>query len=154
MARKSDGEARRPHAIVNRRARFDYEILNRFEAGIVLVGSEVKSILAGKANLQGGYCRIEDGEMWLLDVDVAPYEKASSFTAERLRKRKLLLHKREISLIRRKSEERGLSIIPTRIYFSNGRVKVEIAIARGRKRHDKREAIAKKDERRARQRGD
>jgi SsrA-binding protein len=152
MARKSEGGERRLPVIQNRRARHDYEILNTHEGGIVLVGSEVKSVLAGKVNLQGSHCRVESGEIWIYDMDIAPYEKAASFVPERRRKRKLLFHKKQIELLRRRSEERGLSLIPTKVYFANGKVKVEVALAKGRKMYDKREAIAKKDERRARQR--
>lgn len=154
MVRKSGEGERRLPVIQNRRARHDYEILNTYEGGIVLAGSEVKSIFAGKAHLQGAYCRIESGEVWLYDMEVAPYEKAGSYLPERKRKRKLLFHKREIELIRRRSEERGLSLIPTKVYFSNGKVKVEVALAKGRKTYDKREAIKKKDEKRAQDRAE
>lgn len=134
--------------IVNRRARYDYELLNTYEAGIALEGSEVKSVFLGKVNLAGAYCRIEDGEAWLYDMDIAPYDKSSAFTPERRRRRKLLLHKKEISLIRRRADERGLALIPAKVYFKNGKVKVEIAIAKGKRKYDKREKLDAKIARR------
>ncbi|MGI8923648.1 MAG: SsrA-binding protein SmpB [Fimbriimonadales bacterium] len=149
-SKKPDG----PAAIVNRRARYDYEILSTYEAGIALEGSEVKSVFRGQVNLSGAYCRVDEGEAWLYDMDIAPYEKAGSYAPERQRKRKLLLHKKEIELIRRRSEERGLALIPTRVYFQNRRVKVEISIARGRRQYDKREKIDAKTARRESESGD
>lgn len=141
---RSDG----PPTIINRKARHDYEILSSHEAGIALQGSEVKSILGGKANLVGAHCNVVDGELWLFDLDIAPYEQATTKPHERRRRRKLLMHKKEIHSLRRRAEEKGLALIPTKVYFRNGRVKVEVSIARGKKRYDKREAIAKKDLRR------
>jgi SsrA-binding protein len=148
MSKSRGAHAGGPPTIVNRKARFDYEILESQEAGIALEGSEVKSILNGKVNLAGAFCRVIDGELWLLEMDIAPYEMASAYPPDRRRKRKLLMKKREINLIRRKSEEKGLSLLPTKVYFRNRRVKVEVSIARGKKKYDKRDAIAKRDERR------
>jgi SsrA-binding protein len=148
-SKKPDGPAK----ITNRRASFDYEILSRFEAGIALEGSEVKSIFRGQGNLAGAFCRVEDGEVWVYDMDVQPYAKASSFQPDRRRKRKLLLHKSEIGLLKRRSEERGLAVIPLTVYFKNGKAKVEIGIARGKRQYDKREKIEAKDVRRERERG-
>lgn len=148
MAKSRGAREHGPPTIVNRRARHEYEILEFHEAGIALQGSEVKSILGGKANLVGAYCRIEDGELWLYDMDIAPYEQATVGAHERKRPRKLLMRKREIANLRKRAEERGLAIIPTKIYYRNRRVKVEVSIGRGKKRYDKREAIAKKDLRR------
>jgi SsrA-binding protein len=150
MARSGAKRNEGPPVIVNRRARHDYEILSSYEAGIALVGSEVKSVLRGTVNLTGAFCRVSDGEMWLQGLDIAPYDKSSVFTPERHRDRKLLLHKREIELIRRRSEERGLTLIPTKVYFKNGKVKVEVSIARGKKQYDKRQKIEAKDIRRGR----
>ena len=145
MAKPNAGTTQGTPTILNRRARHDYEILNTYEAGIMLAGAEVKSVLRGKVNLAGAFCRFVDGELWLMELDIAPYEMATAFVPDRRRRRKLLMHRREIHLIRRRSEERGLALIPTKVYFKNRRVKVEIAIARGKRAHDKREAIAKKD---------
>ncbi|MEM4407675.1 MAG: SsrA-binding protein SmpB [Candidatus Caldarchaeum sp.] len=132
----------------NRKARHEYDLLERYEAGIALQGSEVKSVLTGKLSLSGAYCRVVNGEAWVFDLDIAPYEKASTFVPERRRPRKLLLHKREIEQLRRKAEIKGLTIVPTKVYYKNKRVKVEIAIARGRKKSDKREKILEREERR------
>lgn len=148
MVKKGKARASGPPTILNRRARFDYEILETYEAGIVLVGAEVKSVLAGKVNLSGAHAQVRGGEVWLEEMDVAPYEKATSYIPDRQRPRKLLLHRREIALLRRRSEERGLALIPTKVYFRNGRVKVEIAVARGKKHYDKRRSLADKDLRR------
>lgn len=121
---------------------------------MVLEGSEVKSILNGQVVMTGAFCRLDDGEIFLFELDIAPYEQATAYKPERRRRIKLLLHTKEISLIKRKAEEKGLAIIPLKIYFKNRRAKVEIAIASGKKHYDKRESIAKKDQARARQRGE
>ncbi len=132
----------------NRKARYEYDLLERYEAGIALQGSEVKSILSGKISLAGAYCKVDEGEVWLYDLDIPPYEKASVSVPERKRPRKLLLHKQEIEQLRRKAEMRGLTLVPTRVYYKNKRIKVEIAVARGRKKYDKREKILEREERR------
>ena len=144
---KSGKKPEGPPVIVNRRARYDYEILSSYEAGIMLEGSEVKSVLRGQVNLTGSFCHVDSGEMWLEELDIAPYDKSSTYTPERRRRRKLLLHKREIEQIRRRSEERGLTLIPTKVYFRNSRVKVEVSIARGKRQYDKRDKIDAKDAR-------
>jgi len=141
MAKASEMKHAGPPTISNRRARFDYEILDTYEAGIVLEGSEVKSVLAGKASLAGAFCRVDDEEVWVHEMDIAPYEQAGAYRPERDRRRKLLLHRREIVLLRRRAEEKGFSIIPLKMYFKNRRVKLEIAIARGKRQYDKREKI-------------
>lgn len=141
MAKAQAKKQAGPPTISNRRARYDYELLDTYEAGIVLEGSEVKSVLAGKASLAGAFCRVDDNELWVHEMDIAPYDKASAYQPTRDRRRKLLLHKREISLVRRRAEEKGFSIIPIRMYFKNRRVKVEIAIARGKRQYDKRDKI-------------
>lgn len=130
-----------PPTISNRRARFDYEIIDTYEAGIVLEGSEVKSVLAGKASLAGAFCRVDEDEVWVHEMDIAPYEQAGAYRPERDRRRKLLLHRREVLLLRRRADEKGFSIIPLKMYFKNRRVKVEIAIARGKRQYDKRDKI-------------
>jgi len=137
-----------PKTIQNRKARHDYELLQTFEAGIALAGSEVKSIWLGRANLTDAYCLEKGGELWIVNLDVEPYEHSSHFQPERRRDRKLLLHRKEIELIARRSLEKGLTIIPTKVYFNHGKVKVEISLARGKKSYDKREQIAKDDVRR------
>lgn len=121
---------------------------------MVLEGSEVKSILNGQVVMTGAFCRLDNGEVFLCELDITPYEQATAYKPERRRRIKLLLHSREIGLIKRRAEEKGLSIIPLKIYFKNRRAKVEIAIAKGKKHYDKRESIAKKDQARARQRGE
>jgi SsrA-binding protein len=127
---------------VNRRARHDYDILNRVEAGIVLTGSEVKSAREHRVQLQGSYVRIRDGEAWLVDAHIAPYGNAGYAQHEARRDRKLLLHRREIARLAEAASQQGLTLIPLAMYFKDGRAKVEVGIARGRKRYDKRQAIA------------
>ncbi len=145
---KTKQEPSGPKTIQNRKARFDYQILEEYEAGMVLSGSEVKSIFNGRANLTDAYCRIVNDEIWLHQLDVEPYRFSSNFQPERRRERKLLLHKREIITIERKSLEKGFTIVPLEIYFKNGKAKCKIGLARGKAMYDKRESIAKKDTRR------
>jgi SsrA-binding protein len=130
---------------VNRRARHDYSIEETFEAGLVLTGSEVKSLREGKANLKDSHVRIENGEAWLWNAHVSPYGPASQLGHEPTRSRKLLLHRHEIERLDGKVRERGLALIPLRLYFKRGRVKVEVALARGKKLHDKRAAIRERE---------
>ena len=145
-----DGE--RPVA-QNRRARHDYDILDTYEAGIVLVGSEVKSLRQGKAQLRDSYARVQDGEVWLYGVHVPPYEFASGFGAtDPDRRRKLLLHHREIDELAKRTNQDSLTLVPLSVYFKDGRAKVDLALARGRKRYDKRHAIAERDANREAQR--
>jgi SsrA-binding protein len=150
MAKKAgkQKEAQGPRQIQNRRARHDFEIVDSVEAGIALVGSEVKSIYLGRAHLTDAYCRVTNGEMMLFNMDIEPYEHSSHFQPDRRRDRKLLLHRREIDTFERRSLEKGLSIIPLRVYFKNGKVKIEVGLGRGRSAYDKREKIAKNEERR------
>lgn len=130
----------------NRRARHDYDILETFEAGIVLVGSEVKSLREGKAQLRDSYARVQDGEVWLYGVHVPPYTFASGFGAtDPDRRRKLLLHRREIQHLWQRTSQESLTLVPLSIYFKDGRAKVDVALAKGRKRYDKRHAIAARD---------
>jgi SsrA-binding protein len=148
-------EKRGPATIQNRKASHDYEFVDTYEAGIALVGAEVKSIFLGKANLTDAYCEVVDGEIWLKKMDVEPYDKASHFALERRRDRKLLMHRREIDVVKRRVQEKGLTIVPFRVYFNErGRVKVAIALARGKRQYDKREALKKKETRRELQRGE
>jgi SsrA-binding protein len=132
----------------NRKAHFNFEIDETFEAGISLVGSEVKSLRNGRANLSDSYGKFKDGELYLVDAHISPYEQANRENHDPLRERKLLLHKSEIRKLQGKVAERGFSLIPLKLYFKRGRIKVELALARGKKTYDKREAIKKKDQRR------
>jgi SsrA-binding protein len=129
----------------NRRARHLYEILETFEAGLVLVGSEVKSLRAGKVSLSDAYATTHEGEVFLVKMHIAPYEKATIEPHDPLRRRKLLLHRRQIHRLTIKIKERGLTLIPLQVHFRNGVAKVEIGLARGKRKYDKRESIAKKD---------
>ena len=130
--------------ITNRRARHDYLLSDSFECGIVLEGAEVKSIRDGRANLQDSYARVEDGEVWMYGMHVSPYA-FSRRELDPVRRRKLLLHRREITEIERATDEKGVTLVPTRVYFKDGRAKVEIAVARGKRKYDKRQAIAARD---------
>jgi SsrA-binding protein len=130
----------------NRKARHDYEVLETFEAGIQLKGSEVKSLRAGQVQLRDAFARVDDGEAWMHGVHIAPYAMATSWgVVDPDRARKLLLHKREIEELRSRTETEPLTIVPMAIYFKDGRAKVELALARGRKRYDKRNVIAQRD---------
>jgi SsrA-binding protein len=138
--------------VKNRRATFDYEIDDRYEAGISLVGSEVKSMRAGKVDVTDAYVSVDGGEAWLKQLFVAPFAQASAFPHEPRRARRLLLHGREIEAIHQALAREGATAVPLRLYFKEGRVKVEIGVGRGKKKYDKRADIAKKDaEREARQ---
>jgi SsrA-binding protein len=131
--------------VKNRRAHFDYAIEERFEAGLVLVGSEVKSMRAGKVDLSDAYVVVERDEPWLKQMFVAPFEQASAFPHDPRRARKLLLHAREVEVVDAALSRGGLTAVPLRLYFKHGRVKVEFAIAKGKKTYDKRAGIAKRE---------
>jgi SsrA-binding protein len=130
---------------INRKARHDYEILESFEAGMALTGTEVKSLREGRVNLKDSYARVENGEVFLVNSHISPYSHGNIQNHEPLRERKLLLHKSEIKRLRGKTEERGLTLVPLKIYFVRGRAKVELALARGKKQYDKREQIKRRD---------
>ena len=132
----------------NKKARHDFFIEDTYEAGIELSGTEVKSIRAGKVNLRDSYAQVKDGEMFLHHVHISPYEQGNIFNKDPLRPRKLLLHKYEINKIADKITEKGFTVVPLQVYFKGSLVKVEIALARGKKLYDKRQDIAKKDMRR------
>ena len=132
----------------NRRARHDYEILERIEAGVALTGTEVKSARGGHVQLGQAYGDIRDGEAWLIGASIADYPQAGNFGHAPDRDRKLLLHRREIDSLYGKVREKGLTLVPTRMYFKDGRVKVELALARGRERIDKRRVLADRDAKR------
>ncbi len=140
-----DKEQREPLIVKNRRATFDYEIEERYEAGVALVGSEVKSMRAGKVDVSDAYVVVERGEAWLKQMFVAPFEQAKVFAHEPRRSRKLLLRAREIGEIHRSLARDGNTAVPMRLYFKEGRVKVEIGVGKGKKSYDKRAAIAKHD---------
>jgi SsrA-binding protein len=130
----------------NKRARYDYDIIDTYEAGIVLVGSEVKSVRDGKVQLKDSYARVHDGELWLHGVHVSPYTYAHGFGAvDSDRSRKLLMHRRQINELFVRTTQESLTLVPLSIYFKDGRAKVDLALARGRKRYDKRHAIAERD---------
>jgi len=131
--------------VENRKARRDYHLLDRYEAGIALQGTEVKSLRDGKVNMSESYARVEDGEVFLLDMHINPYDNASHDNHDPKRPRKLLLHKGEIRKLDRSVQQKGFTIVPTQLYFSRGLAKVEIALARGKHEYDKREAIKKRD---------
>ena len=133
----------------NRQARFTYEILDSYEAGVALKGTEVKSIRAGKVNLRDGYAQVKNGEVWLLNVHISPHNMTNQvYNHEPRRPRRLLLHKAEIRKLIGKVEEKGLTLVPLKLYLKKGRVKVNIAVGRGKKLHDKRESLKKKQEKR------
>jgi len=137
--------------VKNRRAFFDYTIEEQYEGGLVLVGSEVKSMRAGRVDVVDAYASVDRDEMWLKQLYVAPFEQAKAFPHEPRRSRKVLLHKREIAAIDKAVARGGYTLIPLRIYFKGGRVKVELGLAKGKKTHDKRVEIARKtDERETR----
>jgi SsrA-binding protein len=133
--------------ITNRKARYDYLVLDTWECGIMLAGPEVKSVRDGRANLQDAYARVEDGEVWLYGMHVSPYSY-SRMELDPVRKRKLLLHRKEITALERGTAEKGHTLVPLRVYFKDGRAKVELALARGKRAYDKRHAIAERDARR------
>lgn len=132
----------------NRKARHEYQFLDSYEAGLVLQGSEIKSIRAGRVSLQEGFVLFEDGEAWLVNVHIAPYDPAHQQNHEPRRKRKLLLHRREIERLQAGTQEKGFTVVPIRLYLKEGRAKVEIALAKGKRQYDKRQAIAKRDSKR------
>ena len=139
-------------SISNRKAFFDYEILEKIETGIVLKGTEVKSLRNGRANFKDSYARIEFNEVWIINFHISPYEFGNINNHDPLRNRKLLLHKQEIKRLKRKVDEGGFTLVPLRLYFVRGNAKVELALAKGKKSHDKRHDISKRDQNRDMQR--
>lgn len=137
----------------NRKAGFEYFLLERFEAGLSLHGSEIKSIRAGQMSIVESYVDVENGkDAWLIEAHIAPYEQANRFNHDPKRKRRLLLHKKEIRQLWNGVRQKGMTIVPTRVYLKDGRAKIEIALARGKKTYDKRAAIAKRDQAREQER--
>jgi len=141
-------------SITNRKAWHEYHIGDTYEAGIVLVGTEVKSLREGKANLQEAFCKSESGEIVLHGMRISPYEQGNRSNVEPVRPRKLLLHKHEIQKIHRQLQEKGFTLVPLKIYFARGYAKVQVALARGKKLYDKRDAIAARDVERDRRRAE
>ena len=143
MAVRTEGEIKQ--VATNRKALHDYFIEDTVEAGIALTGTEIKSIRAARINLRDGYVQIRNGEAWLLNVHISPYDFGNRENHEPLRERRLLLHAREIRKLRSKVAERGWTIVPLRVYLKSGRAKVEVALVRGKRLYDKRDAVAEKD---------
>lgn len=142
---KRSGEDGTKTIAKNKKAFHEYEILDRWEAGLILLGTEVKALREGRCNMGDSYAEVRKGEAWLRKMHVGPYEMANRENHEPFRPRKLLLNRREIRKIRPKLEERGLTLVPLRLYFKRGMVKVELGLGRGKKLHDKRQAKARKD---------
>ena len=143
-----DTDERERDVAVNRRAYHDYFVDEKYEAGIVLTGTEVKSMRAGRCNLRDGFVRIDENEAWLENVHISPYEQANVMNHEPMRSRKLLLHRKQISTLIGKVRQKGYTLIPLRVYFSRNHAKVEVGLARGKREFDKREAIAERDAKR------
>jgi len=148
MAKGKKRKASPGDVATNRQASYRFDLLDRLETGIVLTGTEVKSLRSGTAQIKDGYAQVRDGELWLHNVHIPPYEPASRENHDPERPRKLLAHKREIERMIGKTQERGLTLVPTRIYFSGARAKVEIALGRGKDRFDKRESMKSRDQQR------
>ncbi|MEO1049409.1 MAG: SsrA-binding protein SmpB [Bacteroidota bacterium] len=153
MAKKSDTRFSNQINIKNRRAGFEYEFLDKFVAGMVLKGTEIKSIREGKVNLQDGYCFFSGGELYVKGVHISPYTQGSFYNHDSNRERKLLLNKQELKKLESKTEEKGLTIIPIRLFINaKGLAKLEIALSKGKKIHDKRDSIKERDVKRELQR--
>ena len=149
MASSQGGrEAQERVVASNRRARYDYEILETYEAGLVLRGTEVKSLREGNANFKDSYARVDGNEVWLVGCHISPYHHGTDANHDPERKRKLLLHRSEINRLIGKTLERGLTLVPLRLYFKHGRVKLELGLARGKKLHDKRRVLREREARR------
>src|SRR5258706_5433434 len=145
MTEKSEREKAQSSIAENRKAFHDYHLLKTFEAGLVLLGTEVKAIREGRVNLRDSFARLEDGEVYLYNVNISPYSHRGYAEHEPLRRRKLLLHREEIRKLVGKTVERGMTLVPVRLYFKDGRVKVAISLAKGKKDYDKRETIKRRD---------
>ena len=137
---------------VNRKARHEYFVLETFEAGIELVGTEVKSLRMGGVNLKDSWCTVDDGELFVKGMHISPYEKGNLFNRDPLRDRKLLMHKREILMIGAKAQKDGVAVVPLKVYLKHAHIKLQIGLAKGKKLHDKRDSIAERDTKREMQR--
>jgi SsrA-binding protein len=145
MTAKTEREQAQKNVAENRKAFHDYEILETFEAGVALLGTEVKAIREGNVNLRDSYARVDDGEVWIYNVHIKPYSHRGYTDHEPTRKRKLLLHRQEIRKLIGRTVERGMTLVPTRMYFKDGRIKIAIGLAKGKQAHDKRDAIKKRE---------
>ena len=145
MAEQTEREKAQSSIAENRKAFHDFHLLDTFEAGLVLLGTEVKAIREGRVNLRDSFARVEDGEVFTYNVHISPYSHRGYADHEPLRRRKLLLHRSEIRKLIGKTVEKGMTLVPTRLYFKDGRVKVAVSIAKGKKDYDKRETIKKRD---------
>ncbi len=145
MADKSEREKAQHNIAENRKAFHDFHLLETFEAGLVLLGTEVKAIREGRVNLRDSFARVEDGEVFLYNVNISPYSHRGYADHEPLRRRKLLLHRDEIRKLIGKTVEKGMTLVPVRLYFKNGRVKVAVSLAKGKKEYDKRETIKRRE---------
>lgn len=145
MAQKTDREKAQANIAENRKAFHDFHLLETFEAGIALLGTEVKAIREGRVNLRDSYARVDDGELYLYNVNISPYSHRGYVDHEPMRRRKLLLHREEIRKLIGKTVEKGMTLVPTRMYFKNGRVKVAVSLAKGKKEYDKRETIKRRE---------
>jgi len=145
MADKTEREKAQSNIAENRKAHHDFHLLETFEAGLVLLGTEVKAIREGRVNLRDSFARVEDGEVFLYNVNISPYSHRGYADHEPLRRRKLLLHRDEIRKLIGKTVERGMTLVPVRLYFKNGRVKVAVSLAKGKKDYDKRETIKRRE---------
>jgi len=145
MADKTEREKAQSNIAENRKAYHDFHLLETFEAGLVLLGTEVKAIREGRVNLRDSFARVEDGEVFLYNVNISPYSHRGYADHEPLRRRKLLLHRDEIRKLIGKTVERGMTLVPVRLYFKNGRVKVAVSLAKGKKDYDKRETIKRRE---------
>jgi len=145
MTDKAQGDDARRVIAENRKARHDYHVLQTWEAGVALLGTEVKSIREGRANLRDSYARVQGSEIWLYNVHISPYSHRGSAEHAEMRPRKLLLHRHEIRKLVGQTAEKGLTLVPLELYFKTGRVKVLLALAKGKKEHDKRETIRRRE---------
>jgi SsrA-binding protein len=145
MPDKTDREKAQANIAENRKAYHDFHLMESFEAGLVLLGTEVKAIREGRVNLRDSFARVEDGEVFLYNVNISPYSHRGYAEHEPLRRRKLLLHRVEIRKLIGKTVEKGMTLVPTRLYFKNGRVKVAVSLAKGKKDYDKRETIKRRE---------
>jgi len=142
---RTEREEAQKNIAENRKAFHDYHILETFEAGVALLGTEVKAIREGNVNLRDSFARVEGGEVWIYNVHISPYSHRGYSDHEPTRKRKLLLHRQEIKKLIGKTIERGMTLVPTRMYFKNGKIKVALALARGKEAHDKRETMRRRE---------
>jgi SsrA-binding protein len=145
MTDKTEREKAQTSIAENRKAFHDYHLMETFEAGIALLGTEVKAIREGRVNLRDSFARVEDGEVFLYNVNISPYSHRGYAEHEPLRRRKLLLHREEIRKLIGKTVEKGMTLVPVRLYYKNGRVKVAVSLAKGKKEYDKRETIKRRD---------